>query len=292
MRRLVAVATLMLVLGACEARLEMSVRNDGSGRMGFTFLAERQALEAMKTFGGDPFAEMRKDLANDPVGWKINNASESGASGIQATFEFADVVDLKSKLDALNAEDGDDPFVDGQLILERSGSGWRFEAKANAPTASDLAPKPQAPSNALPGFEQTNPLTGLDSVFGKLRFVFRVTLPGKAGNTNAKRVTRTKDGTRFEWTFSAGKDAQADGAQQLVASTTAAAAAATGGGFPAVPTAVVALAGAAGALFLRRPKVPPTPVLEGFPTPAAPAAVGTDFSKGAAPVTPRPSNEL
>jgi hypothetical protein len=279
MRRLVAFSTLVLVLAACEARLEMSVRNDGSGRMGITFLADQKALEAMKAFGGDPFEEMRKDLANDPVGWKISNVNEAGGSGIVATFAFADVADLKSKLDALNAEDGDDPFVDGQLILERSGSGWRFQAKANAPTASDLAPVPQAPGGVtVPGLEQPNPLTGLDSVFGTIRFVFRVTLPGKAGNTNAKKVTSTSEGTRFEWSYTA-KDAQPDGAEQLVAYTTAAAMGSSGGSgaggsgsFPALPVgiATVLAGGVATLLIRRRPPAPSAPVMEGFPVPSLP----------------------
>jgi hypothetical protein len=230
----------------------------------------------MKAFGGDPFEEMRKDLANDPVGWKIANVSESGQSGIRATFEFADVADLKSKLDALNAEDGDDPFVDGQLILERSGSGWRFEAKANAPTPSDLAPGPQA--GGPPGLEQTNTMSGLDSVFGNLRFLFRITLPGKAGSTNAKTVASTNEGTRFEWSFSA-NSAQPDGGEQLVANTTAAAA---GGSFPAVPVSAgvaTVLVGGVATLLIRRRRPMPAPVLEGFPVALPPAPVELEATR-------------
>lgn len=285
MRKLTAAVMLGLALTACEARLEMNVNRDGSGLFGFTFLAEKDFIDAMKGFGGDPFEEMKKDLANDPVAWEVGNVSEKGQSGIRATFPFDHVDDLKKKLDSLASEnDGNDPFVDGDLTLEPAGSGWRFEAKAAAPSSSAMLPQPPGPPGAPEGFEQPDIGSGLDSMLGNMRFVFRVTLPGTATQTNADSVSKADGGTRFEWTFSA---RNSDGPRHLTATTTGAGAPGGGGGLPVVPFAIATLlaGGVGAALFLRRPKAPTVPVLEGFPVPAPDPVVANGPSEHV-PTTP------
>lgn len=261
MRRLMAVAGLALVLAACEARAEMTVKDDGSGTFGMVMLVDRTTSDALSAFGGGLFEEMRKDLADDPVDWTVTNIKEKGMSGVRAVFAFSDIEDLKAKLSKLDEEDSDQPFE--TFVVERSGDGWRFEASAKAPTAADFAPT--LPGDAPAGFEQPNPFAGLGDQLN-LQLVFRVTLPGGAGENNATRTERVGGSTAFVWQY----DTKSGGTKQLVARTTAAA----GGGFPALPVAAavgVLLAGGAVAALLRRPKAPPVPVLEGFPIPADPA---------------------
>ena len=271
MRRLVALAGLALALAACEARVEMNVHDDGSGTFGMTMLVDKPTLDAMRAFGGGVFDEMRKDLADDPVEWTVTNVKEGAQSGVHAVFAFADIEDLKAKLTKLDEEDSDQPF--GEFVVERAGDGWRFEATANTPTASDLAPSLPGPGqNAPPGFEQASPFAGLGSQLN-LRFVFRVTLPGGAGETNASRIERAGSETTFVWQYDTKK---ASTTRSLFARTTAA----TGGGFPALPVAAVVgvlLAGGVLTVVRRRPIGPP--VFEGFPVPLDPPPLHGDSSE-------------
>ena len=245
-----AILALGLFLSACELRAEISVNDDGSGTMGVTFGIEPELLQLMQQEqpGEDPFAEMKADLANDPVPWKVEDFMEGRLRGVHATFPFTSVADLLKKVQKLNEDSGESPTGLEDFTLKRDGGGWVFGG-----TSTDVGQ--QSEDFSLPP-EQLEKLVKLQ---------FRVTLPGKVSSSNADRITSSGGRTTFIWKPSVNEKSVA-----FQAKTTAG-----GGSAPILPiglgAGVLAVAATVGILRSRKISVPAGGVVtEDVPDPAPP----------------------
>lgn len=184
-RTLLALAALILSLSACELRAEIAMSEDGSGTVGMVFAVEPEMLQVFNQsgFGADPFAELRSDLADDPVAWEVDEFSEGRLKGIRAVFAFATIEDLLDKMEALDNDGGSDAAIKDFTIARQSG-GWIFEGQSSDP------------QQELSGGQIPIPVDQLASM---LKVQFRVTLPGKAGSHNADEVTSSGGKTTFVW---------------------------------------------------------------------------------------------
>lgn len=258
MRRiLLCLALLTLALSACELRAEIEVNDNGSGTFGFVFGADPQMRGFLAQAGEDPFAELRRDLADDPVPWTVTEFAEGDLTGVRATFPFDSVEQMKSALEALDQDPSNNGAAFRDFRLERSGEDWVFHA------SSDLQSSFGADAPPIP----------VEQLATLLRLQFRVTLPGKAASHNADEVTRSGGRTTFIW-----KPTLSATAVSMDARTTPG-----GGSLPVVPIAagVLALVAVLAAVSLvRRSGAPPAPVIEGFPVPALPEALDGAGSAG------------
>lgn len=193
MRRLMACVVMVLAFAACEARAEIEVNDDGSGAMGFTFFIDSKSLALLGGFGGgtDPFEDFKKDLADAPANFDIQEFKEDGGRGIRAKAPFKDVADLKRLTGDFAKDSGDSPFGEGfnDFTLEQTGGGWTFRAKAQGPGKSTLG-------GSSGGFGPSFNPGQLDAL---IQVQFRVTLPGAAVTTTATRTERTGGRTTFIW---------------------------------------------------------------------------------------------
>jgi hypothetical protein len=179
-----AILTLGLFLSACELRAEISVNDDGSGTLGVTFAIEPEYIQLFQQGdpSADPFAEMKADLADDPVPWKVEEVREGALRGVHATFPFTSVDDLLRKVEELNKDSGESSTGFEGFTLKRDGGGWVFSG-----TSTDV----QQESEDLPiPPEQLATLVKLQ---------FRVTLPGKLASSNANETTSSGGRTTFIW---------------------------------------------------------------------------------------------
>lgn len=262
----------LLALSACEMSADLTVKHDGSGTFGFSFLME-EAL-ASQIPGGDPFESFRSGLPSG-MDWTVDEVTEGGMRGVRASFPFVSVADLQAKMAALDAAEGSAPGGFGENFrLEQTSGGWVMEGTGEAPSSSMGsglgapglgaprlgAPGLGAPGDVPPGFEQSFDPAALAAL---IDVSMRVTLPGKAVSTNATETIAAGDSTTFVWAI----DLSSTSPMHMTASTQVSAAS-----LPLVPVGVGALlvgAGIIAAARLRRPKDgPPEPVFEGF-TPRA-----------------------
>jgi hypothetical protein len=180
-----AILALGLFLSACDLRAEISVNDDGSGTLGVTFAIEPEYIQLMQQADptSDPFAEMKADLADDPIAWKVRDITEGRLRGVHASFAFKSVDDLLAKVRDLNEDSGEAPTGFEGFTLKRDGGGWVFSG-----TSTDV--QSQTEDFPIPP-EQLASLVKLQ---------FRVTLPGKAASHNADETTSSGGRTTFVWT--------------------------------------------------------------------------------------------
>lgn len=184
-RRLFVLAAIALSLSACELRAEIAINDDGSGTVGMVFAVEPEMLEfyGQTGLGADPFAELRADLADDPVSWEVDEFSEGGLKGIRAVFPFASVDDLLDKMTALDGSGGGEGAIK-DFTIERQSGGWAFSGRS-ADAQEELS------NGQIP--------IPVDQLASILNIQFRVTLPGQAASHNADEVTSSGDRTTFVW---------------------------------------------------------------------------------------------
>ncbi|MGH2829409.1 MAG: hypothetical protein ACRDJM_02890 [Actinomycetota bacterium] len=246
MRRILAVATLALVLASCEARLEMEVKPNGSGTLGFSFVVEDTYLAALGGFGGgDPFAEMKEELKKGPVPFQVQEFRDESikARGIRAIVPFDSVQEMEGLVEELQRSGESSPFGEGgfeDFTLERRGDGWHFSARSPAPDLGQLG----VPTGELPA------IGDLSKVF---KFSMRVTLPGGKAQTSADHTEAKGGSTTFIWI----PDLKNPKPIDLVANTSGAG---SSGSFPVIPVAAVgggiALAAIIAAILASRRKQP------------------------------------
>lgn len=186
MRRFfLALAALTFALSACELRAEFAINEDGSGTVGMIFAVEPEMRQLFDQsgLGGDPFADLRSDLADDPVAWDVAEFTEGRLTGIHATFPFASIDDLLDKMEALDSDEGSDAAIKDFTIARQAG-GWVFEGRASDP-------QEQLADGSIP--------IPLDQLATLLKVQFRVTLPGRAAKHNADEVSSGGGKTTFIW---------------------------------------------------------------------------------------------
>lgn len=256
MRRVLAIGALLaLTMTGCELRGEISVNDDGSGTFTMAFGIDKQfrALLGGPT-GEDPLAAMRKDLADDPVKWNVKEYKRGDVSGLTASFGFSSVEDLKAKMRALSSN-ANSQNAFGDFTLEKRDGDWVFSGHPGEPAG--LADTPLPP----------------DKIDELVDLQLRVSLPGKAGSSNADETHFSNGRTTFVW-----KPRLADAARAtkpLEARTVP-----TGASFPAAPLAVGAalllLIGTVAIAARRRTATPERVVYYMEPTPADLPANGSE----------------
>ncbi|HVL33738.1 MAG TPA: hypothetical protein VM600_09200 [Actinomycetota bacterium] len=193
MRKMIIAACLCVVaLGGCEMRAELSVEDDGSGTFGFSFGIEEALAAMVREGGGDsPFSGIDAGLSNSPVDWKVEEFNERGLTGFKGSFAFTSIADFRRKMDLLSESEGSSP-VDADFSLERSGGGWLIRGNSGSGAAGDLFGSGQSDG----GFGGFGSNAELDRM---LRIQVRITLPGRAGETNAHEVRERGGKTTFIW---------------------------------------------------------------------------------------------
>ena len=129
MRRIIvggAFLALAFALSSCELGAEVSVNADGSGTMGISVGIEPQYLSLLGPSSKDPFASMKRDLADDPVHWKVDEFKTSKVRGLHATFTFASIDDLRSKITAMAKDSGSDIGLKDFTLKREAGGGWSW----------------------------------------------------------------------------------------------------------------------------------------------------------------------
>jgi len=262
MRRALVLIAIVFALGACEARAEIEVSDDGSGTFGFSFVIEDQFLALMQGFSGgeseDPFEDFKQGLEDSPVPFQIEEFTEKGGRGIRATVPFRDVEDLRTIMKAVDESEpssADNPIAGGggpgfgTFTLERRGGGWHFEAVGEAPDLGDLGELGGGEGGEDAPFDPAQ-------IASLLKVSFRVTLPGRTVTTSADDEDPKDGRTTFTWNA----DLTSTEPMQLVATTASA-----GSSFPMLPVAAglgaLAVAGAAVFGMKRRTvaALPPAP---------------------------------
>jgi hypothetical protein len=184
-RTVLVLAALAFALTACEFRAEIAIDDDGSGTFATVFAMEPEmiALFNESGFGGDPFDDLKRDLADDPVVWEVDEFKEGRLTGIRATFTFESIDDLLDKVDAMSTAEGDGSALE-DFTVARQGGGWTFEGSAADPQEE---------------LSKDSPIP-LDQLENILKFQFRLTLPGRAADHNADQAIAGNGKTTFVWT--------------------------------------------------------------------------------------------
>ncbi|HJR18773.1 MAG TPA: hypothetical protein VJ922_03550 [Actinomycetota bacterium] len=185
-RTVLVIAAMALALSACEVRAEIAVNDDGSGTFGMVFAMDPAmlALIGESGLGNDPFEDLRRDLADDPVVWDVDEFTEGTLTGIRATFRFASIDDLLDKTEAMKSPEVNDSVLE-DFSIAREGGAWMFEGRALDPQEEISNSDFPIPGEQLATF---------------LRFQFRLTLPGRAADHNADEVKGGDGRTTFVWT--------------------------------------------------------------------------------------------
>ncbi|HVL91268.1 MAG TPA: hypothetical protein VM841_13625 [Actinomycetota bacterium] len=221
MKRLMAAIVLVLALGACEARAEIDVNDNGSGTFGFAFFIDKQFIALMEGFGGrqgeDPFGDFKSGLDDSPVPFQIEEYSENGGRGIRAKVPFKSVDDLRTIMKEVDQGDaqgsplgGGGPGF-GTFTLEQRGGGWYFESLSDAPDLGDLGDLGSGEGGGEAPFDPAQ-------IASLLKISFRVTLPGRTVDTTADEATSKGGKTTFVWNA----DLTSKEPMQMVATTAAA----------------------------------------------------------------------
>jgi hypothetical protein len=186
-RCVLALATLALafVLSGCyRSDLGVTVEDDGSGKVDFTFAIDPEQLASLSEqlgedasgLGDDPcsaIGEQSADMSTLPEGTEVEPYEEDGFCGVHITTPFEAGTDIGAFVlgDLEFSASEDSPTSFESFVIERDGDGWRFEATTAAP--SDTG-----------GFD-----SGLLSGFlGDASNIVRVKLPGEVVEEDADRV--------------------------------------------------------------------------------------------------------
>jgi hypothetical protein len=125
MRRIALLAVTVLLLSACQVKVEQGfeLSDDGSGQavMIIAFDEEAQELLSEGTPGADPLAAMS---GSAPPGWTSDEWSEGGFDGMRATANFADLNGLQNLV--ATTMSGEDGMFESFSIVESAG-GYRVD---------------------------------------------------------------------------------------------------------------------------------------------------------------------
>ena len=181
---MLAVAAL-IVTGCYRSDVRVDVNDDGSGTVTAVLAVNPKAYaDFAKSFGGaaggeglgdDPCAELKQDAESGslPNGTRVTEYRDGDFCGVKITAPFKAGDDVsKSIADALGGADELGASFE-KFTIQRSGSGWKFEAKASADAAAGTA--------GLDTSMMRRFLNGASSVV-------RVKLPGRQVENNADRI--------------------------------------------------------------------------------------------------------
>jgi hypothetical protein len=125
MRRIALLAVTVLVLSACQVKVEQGfeLNDDASGRATMIIAFDEEARELMSESapGGDPIGAM---TGSAPPGWTSEEWSEGGFEGMRASANFADLNGLQNLVETTMS--GEDGMFESFSIIESAG-GYRID---------------------------------------------------------------------------------------------------------------------------------------------------------------------
>lgn len=124
-RRVLTIVVLALVAvlaTACQVRVgtDVSVADDGSGRIAVTVALDEDLVSSLTTDGFDPFA----GLDELPDGWTVERTQPDGGEAVTVTADFADPAGLADRVAQLQEGlDDEDPQLLDDLALAVAEDG-------------------------------------------------------------------------------------------------------------------------------------------------------------------------
>ncbi len=186
-----ALAVVALVASACQVRVgtDITVTEDGSGRMALTIALDEELTSSLAADGFDPFAGL-EDL---PEGWEVERTDADGGQAATIAADFADPDELTARVAQLREGVGEqDPSLleDVELAVAEDGSAtFRGRAGFRPPSSTGL----DGVGVAFDGEDlQTMLAERGDEV---MRVDLRVSMPGPVVDTDADEV----DGRAATW---------------------------------------------------------------------------------------------
>lgn len=186
-----ALALVALAASACQVRVgaDITVADDGSGRMALTIALDEELASSLATDGFDPFA----GLDELPDGWSVERSDQDGGRAATVSADFADPAELAARVAQLrDGVDDEDPALleDVEVAVAEDGSAtFRGRAGFRPPSSTGL----DGVGVTFDGEDLRELLTERgDEV---MRVDLRVSMPGPVVDGNADEV----DGRTATW---------------------------------------------------------------------------------------------
>lgn len=190
-RRGLALALVAVAASACQVRVgtDISVAEDGSGRMAVTIALDEELAGSLTADDFDPFAGLQ-DL---PDGWSFERSDADGGMTATVSTDFEDPAGLAARVSQLgDGVDDEDPllFDDVELAVAEDGSAtFRGRAGFRPPSSTGL----EGVGVAFDGDDLQAVLAERgDEV---MRVDLRVSMPGPVVDSDADAV----DGRTATW---------------------------------------------------------------------------------------------
>jgi hypothetical protein len=176
----------LILTGCYRSDVQVVVNDDGSGTISAVFAVNPKAYaDLAKQFGGasgaeglgdDPCKELRDDAQSGdlPNGSRVDQYKDGDFCGVKLTAPFKAGDDVTQSIsEALGGVENAGSGGFDSFTIQKSGNGWKFEAKPSAAAAGSTA--------------------GLDTstfrqFFNGASSVVRIKLPGRQVENNADRI--------------------------------------------------------------------------------------------------------
>lgn len=139
-RRGLALALVALATSACQIRVgtDITVTEEGSGRMALTVALDEELARSLAADGFDPFAGL-EDL---PDGWSLDRSDPDGGQAATVSADFRDPAGLAARVAQLrDGVDDEDPLLldDVELTVAADGRAtFRGRAGFRPPSSTGL----------------------------------------------------------------------------------------------------------------------------------------------------------
>lgn len=267
-KMLIVLASLAVALSACEMRAEIDVQANGSGTLSMVLGLPKNLGPLAGITGVNPLDSIREQARSAPFPVTVEDYENNRVSGFRMSIPFRDTEDLKDKLlqmQQLDAFGAGNPFADLPSDLPSEFSDFQEELPDPSESLRNMVLECSAGAcrfvlgaATLPvgeGLEGLQELT--EGILSLIDVQFRVSLPGRPGETNATAFEKGCDRTTFIW-----KASMSSSPSELTAETLPG-----GACFPVVPVAAgagaAALIGLAVFLARRRPQAAVPPPMDG-----------------------------
>lgn len=187
----VVLALVALAVSACQVRVgtDITVTEDGSGRLALTIALDEELASSLTTDGFDPFA----DLGDLPEGWSLERSDADGGMAATVSADFADPAELAGRVSQLrDGLDEEDPLLFEGVELDVAADGsatFRGRAGFRPPTSTGL----EGVGVAFDGDDLQAMLAERGDEM--MRVDLRVSMPGPVVDSDADQV----DGRTATW---------------------------------------------------------------------------------------------
>lgn len=190
MKRVLAGVALLLLLAGCRTETILVIEEDGSGTFTSEVEIENRYIKLLSE-EGDPIEALQANAENVSFSVETERFATDNSEGLRASFEFSDVEDMKAKFAELNTGQDGSSALFADATIQEDTNGWMFEA-------------------AQPGGlgAEAEQIISPEELRKVLDSSVQVTLPGRAGDNNATKVSGSSGATTFAWELVPGTAAQ------------------------------------------------------------------------------------